>query len=630
MCSQITRRDLLDGIVASTALGALSATSILASPDKRQNAQNPYYPPTLTGMRGSHEGSFEVAHTLAWSGQKPASYQQLNENYDLVVVGAGMSGLAAAWFYRRRMGPSARILLLDNHDDFGGHAKRNEFHHKGRMVLGIGGAQNIERVSNYSAVATGLLRDLGIDQDYLQTIEAATPTNYVLAGNLDKEIGLALPSSGESVITTGRWFLYMYGARGYRSALRKLPIPEIEQEKLISFFGTFSDYLSEMSPREKERYCKTVSYNQFLVEKVGLAKSTTAILDSTLRMVNGLTGWSHSVLEAITFGAPGINSLGPLEKLTDAFAPALREDPIEIHMFPDGNATIARLLVQKLIPAVAIDMKGIEDVVTAQFNYEVLDLEEHATRLRLNSTVVGVRESTENLVEVDYVQDGKPLRITANHCVLACYNDMIPHICPQLPEDQREALGYGEKVPFVYANVLISNGRTFANIGTNLIQCPKDPFQWVSTTPPIGVGGYSPPSDPADPTAIFMLSAPTPAPQGQESIRELLRSGRFKVYATPFEEYERQIRNQLQALLGRYGFDHVRDIQAITVNRIPHGYAYFYFGLEDPEWPAGQAPHEIGRAQFRRISIANSDSEARPYMDSAFDAAWRAVNEQSS
>ncbi|MCH1551358.1 MAG: FAD-dependent oxidoreductase, partial [Pseudomonadales bacterium] len=92
------------------------------------------YPPTLTGMRGSHEGSYEVAHALAWEGRKPSSYHALGEHYDLVVVGAGMSGLAAAYYYRKKMGPGARILILDNHDDFGGHAKRNEFHHDGRMV----------------------------------------------------------------------------------------------------------------------------------------------------------------------------------------------------------------------------------------------------------------------------------------------------------------------------------------------------------------------------------------------------------------------------------------------------------------------------------------------------------------
>ena len=129
--------------------------------------------------------------------------------------------------------------------------------------------------------------------------------------------------------------------------------------------------------------------------------------------------------------------------------------------------------------------------------------------------------------------------------------------------------------------------------------------------------------------AVFMMGSPTPAVEGN-SARELCRAGRYKIYSTTFAQYEAQIRQQLQSLLGQYGFDHETDIQAITVNRIPHGYAYSYLGLDDPEWEEGKAPHEIGRAQFGRISIANSDSEATPLMDAAFDAAWRAVAEQTA
>ena len=128
---------------------------------------------------------------------------------------------------------------------------------------------------------------------------------------------------------------------------------------------------------------------------------------------------------------------------------------------------------------------------------------------------------------------------------------------------------------------------------------------------------------------VLMMANPTPAPKGDESLRDLLRIGRAQVYTTPFETYEQQVREQLQSLLGQHGFDHEMDIRAITVNRWPHGYAYYYMMLHDSEWPEGQAPHEIGRAQFGRISIANSDAEASPYMDAAIEAGWRAVTEQT-
>ena len=164
MTSKITRRDFLNGVALGAGTSLLMPGQLLAQSagfTATNKFPSDYYPPTLTGMRGSHEGSYEVAHALAWNGQKPAVYQELDEHYDLVVVGAGQSGLAAAWYYRKKMGPTAKILLLDNHDDFGGHAKRNEFHQDGNMVLGLGGAQNIEPMSSYSAMAVELLKDIG-------------------------------------------------------------------------------------------------------------------------------------------------------------------------------------------------------------------------------------------------------------------------------------------------------------------------------------------------------------------------------------------------------------------------------------------------------------------------------------
>jgi|TARA_B110000259_G_C14016945_1_gene401658 spermidine dehydrogenase len=325
--------------------------------------------------------------------------------------------------------------------------------------------------------------------------------------------------------------------------------------------------------------------------------------------------------------------MGWLSNIADSAAAMFFEDLAETRMFPDGNASIARLLVQKLIPNVSPNMKGFEDIAAARFDYGALDQESQTTRMRLNSTVVGVREveagTQEEKVQIDYVQQGRPFRVTAKHCVLACYNGLIPHLCPEMNEQQKEGLTYGVKVPFVYANVLLDNGHAFSKLDVSITQCPFDEFQWVSAAPTMTTGGYQPPVKPQDPMALLMMSSPTPATEEPGTARDLLRIGRSKIYTTTFEQYEKDIREQLQAMLGKYGFNHELDIRAITVNRIPHGYAYSYLGLDDPQWEEGQAPHEIGRAQFGRISVANSDSEARPLMDAAFDAAWRAVEEQT-
>src|ERR1700752_2620220 len=143
--------------------GQLLAAGVLDEPSPEKAPD--YYPPARLGMRGNHDGSFSVAHRMR-DGESPQAFGeavQTGESYDLIVVGGGISGLAAAYRFRQKAGKSARILILDNHDDFGGHAKRNEFQIGGRLALMNGGTLLIDSPRPYSAVADGLLKTLGID-----------------------------------------------------------------------------------------------------------------------------------------------------------------------------------------------------------------------------------------------------------------------------------------------------------------------------------------------------------------------------------------------------------------------------------------------------------------------------------
>ena len=641
MAARVTRRDFLNGVAIGAGgillhgCGSDSEAPAKLTPGVPTTFNPPdptaYYPPTLTGMRGSHEGSFEVAHALAWRGEKPAHYKAIDEHYDLVVVGAGMSGLAAAWYYREKMGPKARILLLDNHDDFGGHAKRNEFHQDGRMMLSLGGAQNLESPNSYSDEAGRLMNGIGIDSDFVEAMDTRTPGNMALAGKFDADNGVALPGPDGHIIVGGNWNTTLFGGEGYEETVRALPLPESEQDTLIALFGGTRDFLDDLSLSEKWNYVNSVSYNQFLIERVGLAAETVPLLNSIILHLTGFSGWSLSVLEGITQGGSGIKAMGWLGKTAAALAGALIDSLLDVRMFPDGNASVARLLVQSLIPAVTPNTSGPNSIAIARFDYSALDREDQNIRMRLSSTIVGAREIDGKQVEVDYVKQGEPQRITTDHCVLACYNGLIPHLCPEMPEEQKEGLSYGVKTPFVYANVQLENGRAFSKLNATLFQCPYDPFQWVSSAPSMSLGGYEPPRGPDDPMVVFMMNSPIPVtePEGPITGRDQMRLGHHTIYNTPFASYEKDIRQQLQSMLGKHGFNHETDIRAITVNRIPHGYAYPYLTLDDPEWAEGQAPHEIGRAQFGRISIANTDSEAIALMDAAFDAAWRAIEEQT-
>src|SRR6266487_3022446 len=163
----ITRRDLLNG-VGLTVVGSMLAPELLRAAQQEFAPERAadYYPPTRVGMRGSHPGSFEVAHQLRdqpqWDGSNAVN---TGETYDLVIVGGGLSGLSAAYFYIRDVGRSAKVLILDNHDDFGGHAKRNEFNYNGRLLALNGGTLNIESWGRYKEHARRVINDIGIDID---------------------------------------------------------------------------------------------------------------------------------------------------------------------------------------------------------------------------------------------------------------------------------------------------------------------------------------------------------------------------------------------------------------------------------------------------------------------------------
>ena len=455
-------------------------------------------------------------------------------------------------------------------------------------------AQNIESVTGYSDAATKLMEDIGLNEDFLNFMDASTSEDLALVGNFDANNGVALPGSQDHFIYAGNWNAVMFGGEGYEQVLESLPLPGDEREKLIAFWGGNRDFLEGLSLSEKWEYLNTVSYNQFLIDKVGLLPTTVPILNAIILHLSGMTGWNLTVGEALLGGASGIKSLGWLGKATAAAGGAFIDRLLKIRMFPDGNASVARLLVQKLIPTVAPEVTGPDSIVGARFNYEALDEAGNDTRLRLNSTAVGIRENQAGEVEIDYVEQGSAKRVLADHCILACYNGLIPHLCPEMPESQKAGLAYGVKTPFVYANVQVRDGKAFSKAGATLFQCPHDPFQWVSCAPTVAVGGFEPPRGPDDPMVIFMMHSPMPMtkPDPKLSTRDQLRLARTEIYQAQFSDYEQQIREQLQSMLGQFGFQHQSDIEAITVNRIPHGYAYPYVKLDDPDWEAGQAPHE--------------------------------------
>lgn len=625
MKTTITRRDFLNGAalsVAAIATAPYRSQPLHAAVTSAVSTATDYYPPLQNGMRGSHKGSFEAAHALVMKGERPSEYERVDDDYDLVIVGGGLSGLAAAYLYRKKMGAKAKILVLDNHDDFGGHAKRNEFAVDGKMLLGFGGSINLEQ-SAISPAAYQLLEEIGVD---FKALQDAGASDYLLSnGAAPFGIYLNAQQYGKDQIVAGPWGEALAGEGEYRAMINSLNLSADDKAKLISLIAGKKDYLADIPLPDKDHYLRSTSYASFLRDRVGLSPAGCTFTEPYVSAIFGVGIESVSIMEALSFGAPGMNALG----LPDSLAqPEETEDPNQYRypMFPDGNASVARLLVRKLIPEVAPG-NSMQDVVTARFDYSQLDRKNSPVRVRLNSTVVNVENRSDDAVDVSYVRNGRGLQVRGKHCILAGYNGMIPHLCPELPKVQKESLAYGVKVPFIWVNVLLKTGAAVQQGGASVYQAPGSFFELVAHAPPVALGDYAPSKDPDEPLLMFMGHIPAPQGDGSQTARDLCRLGRHRLLTTSFSEYEQAIRKQLTGMFGRYGFDAARDIDAITINRWSHGYAYEYMDLYDPEWEKGQAPHELGRKPIGRISIANSDSEAYAYVQAAIDAAVRAVGE---
>ncbi len=264
------------------------------------------------------------------------------------------------------------------------------------------------------------------------------------------------------------------------------------------------------------------------------------------------------------------------------------------------------------------------DVVTAVADYTKLDRPESPARVRLNSTVLRVRNVGNDRVEVIYSRGGTLYKTTARQCVLACWNMMIPYLCPELPDVQKAALHQLVKTPLVYVSVALKNWRAFQRLGIHAVEAPGSYFSSFTLNEAVDIGGYRSVRSPDEPILVRMER--TPAKYGLPE-REQHRVGRAELLATPFETFEREIRGELGRALGGGGFDPARDIEGIAVNRWPHGYAPEYNSLVDGDTPPEKMPNVIGRRRFGRIAIANSDAGMGAYTDIAIEQAHRAVHE---
>jgi len=407
----------------------------------------------------------------------------------------------------------------------------------------------MEAPNTYPDITKQVIRELGIDfnsksesyHEYLLASHGAGRTSF-----FDEE------TFGADFLATGE--------HGLGDSIDDTPLSETAKAELKRLFADEEDYLAGMTAAERRTVLESHSWRDYLEKFAGIGEEVLVFVQK----------WPHGVW---AIGADALPAWMAWNEGYPGFAGmdlAYDEDGGEVddgrYYFPDGNASISRLLVRKLIPAVAPGNSS-EDIVAARFDYSRLDQPENLTRIRLSSTVVGLRHQHGKLdadVDVTYVIGDTGRTVTANQVVWAGYHSMLPHICPDVPEDQAAAQGLSVRSPLVYTNVLIRNWRSLAELGVRRAYCPGSFFHTVMFTHPVSMGDYRFSQSPDEPVILHMQHIPLvpglPAP-------DQFRAGRNNLRKMSFETFERNVRDQLGRILGPGGFDSARDIAGITVNR---------------------------------------------------------------
>jgi spermidine dehydrogenase len=633
----ITRRDFMNGIAMTIGAAAVPHHLHAQNADTAEPQNAPGYdPPAKTGLRGSHDGAYTVAHSVRdgdfWD--HAAAPEATGENYDLVVVGCGISGLSAARFFRQQAGPNAKVLILDPHDDFGGHAKRNEFTVNGTKMLGFGGTYAIESPEPYSPVAKSVVEGLGID---VSSFSRASDKKVFSSQGLESKIFFDKETFGADKLVVNPSPMWGGKAAGasksevWRRFATEAPLNDQAKADYHRLYTNKTDLLAGLSSDEKKAKLARISYASYLTETFKVDPQVVKVLQALPQPLYGLGVDAVSAQDAWGLGFPGFDAL----KLAPGAGPGMGRDAIPneeaeryFFHFPDGNASIARLLVRSLIPN-AVPGHNAQDIVTTQVKYDELDRPSNPVRIRLSSTVVKIKHigdaATAKEVEISYSSQGQLITVRAAYCIAACWHTMIPYLMPELPQAQLDALTSSEKVPIVYTNVAVRNWQAFVKLKAGSTYAPGSYFTEVALDQRVNIGDYHATTRPDEPIVVTMHHYPC---QPGLPSRSQHRAGRAQLYGTPFEVFERNIREQLARSLGSGGFDPANDIAAITVNRWPHGYAYQYNSLWDPFWlNGGTQPCVTARQPFGRVAIANADADAYAYTDCAINQAHRAVSE---
>jgi len=536
----------------------------------------------------------------------PADTIDTGEVFDCVIVGGGVSGLSAALFLEKYGGSKLSCLVLDNHPVFGGESKRNEFMVDGQRIMGPQGADHFQQPLPHSFMAR-FFELIGLDWRRFEyqswgSPEPEIPLGYSFEDARGPDAFYFGAKFGQN---PGKWLI-----DPYKNKLQGAPISEKTRTELLRYNeqpkrGLPFDYPGD----EKSRQIDSVTIEQYLIEKYGLSQET---IQTFMAEEGGGFGAGPDVVSAYCIYAFDVD--------LSMDAPSLS--------FPGGNAGIARHMVKTLIPDSIAGPKTLDAVCRGNINFDALDRPEQAARIRLGSTTVWVKHEGEpskaNFVTVGYTRGGKVYRVKARSVVMAggCWTSK--HVVRDLPATHREAYDQFYRSPCMMANVALRNWRFLYKMGISGCQW----FEGLGSFAAIRkLPTFSTVQKTIGPDSPVVLTLKVLFPHYGLPLQEQGNRGRAQLLATPFRDYERQIRAQLTDMFSASGFDASRDVAGIILNRWGHAYVSpqpgFFFGKDGKP-----APRTVLRAAaFGRIAFANTDLSGTPDHRTAIGEAHRAVNQ---
>jgi len=608
----ITRRDFLQGTAVMIAGAALGHGGRSYS-SQAQGGKN--YPPSWDGLRGQDTTSTTLAHTVRDGkfAQMPADVVDTGEEYDLIVIGAGLAGLAAAYVYHREKKGRCKILILDNHDDFGGHARRNSFHWQGTTLIGPGGTFALEEPEHSPPEAVEIFNELGIDPVHMAAWRDE---------GFNKSFGLSRGVFFDNRVYPGIASKWVNGFHDtpYVEFFSRSPLSPAAQREVVELYTSKKNYLPGVA--DLENALAGMSWEQFIREKMGLGDEAVRFANLYATDLVGLGCDAVSALAGYEVG-PGFSGMGGegFVEIDGMFKYAY--DPTS--RFPDGNHTIARHLLKAILPDAVPGGSSMEEVFNSIVDYSVFDKKENNVHVRLRSMAVRVQHDGElsraQKIIVHYTRpDERVYAVRSRGVVMAGWGMVAKRIVPELPAEQLAALDRYRYCSTVYINVMLRQWRPIADLGLYEMYLPGGYCTWMHIADPLHVDAYQPEYHPDKPTLLSMykyIYKPGLDPDEQMIL------GRMEMENKPFEEYEREIRTELQHMFGSNGFSAADDILAITVNRWGHGYNFF-----NGPGSSDRKPYEPGRAKLGRISFAGADAGGSPWTQLALQQGRRAALEQ--